>query len=95
MVYDYNDIQYIKFIEFLKENNAYDSFLFYMKNDEKKMFKDIKELLLSGAYEAVSFAFEWDKTPTEEFWYQLDKKWKNQVLGELIGNEKTKVLSVQ
>jgi DNA-binding HxlR family transcriptional regulator len=58
-----------------------------MKNDEKKRFKDIKELLSSGAGEAVSVAFDWGKTPTEELWYQLDKKWKNQVLRRMADCE--------
>lgn len=67
--------------QFLQKNNAYDAFLFYMQNNnDLKQNSNFKKLVKNDFINAIKMAFDWDDTPDEDFWYKLDKKWKEYVM---------------
>ena len=75
--------QFIKqqFIQFLKQNNAYEQYMlnfnnrskmskYYSKKAFKKYFKFTEEKLL------ITNAFDWDKTKEGfDYWDKIDDKW--------------------
>ncbi len=67
--------------KFLKDRNMYESFIFYMRNEiwVRQVFKEIKDLVEYVFLNAIAVAFDWDKTPTEEKWYQLNKEWLKEI----------------
>lgn len=63
-----------KLIEFLKEHNALDSFIYNLKH------RDI-EFKVGGSRLIIGYAFDWEKTPEGyNFWVVLHDKWMMQYL---------------
>jgi hypothetical protein len=65
-----------KFVKFLEDNNAYDSFIYNLKHYGIEHYKietfcnDLKP------FNYISDSFTWSKTKEQFFWYELNKKWQ-------------------
>ena len=72
------------FIKFLKDNNAYEQFMFYFDSRRGKLFRERKNLLCSSeSYFYVCYkknylidAFLWiDTSQNYDYWESLSNKW--------------------
>ena len=71
-----------KFIRFLKQNNAYEQFMFAfrkqnaLRNKKGLYFKNYSN---AEPLKYVDYAFVWDNTKEGwEYWANLDKEWKKE-----------------
>ena len=77
-----------KFIRFLKQNNAYEQFMFNFRkqnplcNNKELYFKSYSN---ADTLKYVDYAFVWDNTKEGwEYWANLDKKWKKEYTWESL-----------
>lgn len=71
------------FIKFLKSNNAYEEFLYNLKNqicyrcdDYKHPAYYVKNIICQKPQMIINYAFGWCDTKEEhKFWYNLHCKW--------------------
>ena len=72
-----------RFFAFLKENNAYDKWLYNLRkrhpsNDIKWWDNYVEELYTNGCLMSIDDAFFWDDTKEGyDFWHKLDQKWND------------------
>lgn len=70
-----------EFIQFLKQNNAYEQFMFNFKK-QNDFFRTKKSNFVNYSptdlWKYVDYAFNWNKTNEGwDYWAILDKKWKS------------------
>ena len=69
-----------KLIRFLKQNNAYETYMFNFKAHKSALsFKDYTERVTLSSF--INGAFTWDDTSEgRRYWYNLHKKWHEEIL---------------
>lgn len=68
-------------VEFLKDNGVYEMFFANLFNHFQNREEDLRQYFLSNffAYNAISSAFLWDRTPEgQTFWSEISDRWIKQ-----------------
>ena len=77
-----------EFIRFLKDNNAYEQYMFNFKNRNIPKISFIKFINNIHKIDYIYQAFPWHKTKGGiQKWSELSKKWINQVYWTRIRNK--------
>ena len=67
-----------QFIQFLKQNNAYELFIYYFRLNRKQSLPNFINRNDSDVY--IDFAFTWDETNEGwEYWHTLHMKWNKYI----------------
>ena len=77
------------FVRFLKENNCYKEFCFYMNINRFKNINKLVDFAETNSANEFSIAFNWQKTVQNfEYWLNLSIKWRKCANNFILNNYK-------